>query len=73
MYVLRIKYSRNQYFLVPKIIWKYVDHIYAIELEIKDTTYTDRSLASYLDLYLEIDSEGRLITKLYEKKMISNF
>ena len=34
-----------------------VDRIYPIELEIKDTTDTDRS-ASYLDLHLEIDSEG---------------
>ena len=32
-----------------------VDRIYPIELEIKDTTYIDRS-ASYLDLHLEIDS-----------------
>ena len=36
----------------------FVDRIYRIELEIKDTTDTDRS-ASYLDLHLEIDSEGR--------------
>jgi hypothetical protein len=36
----------------------FVDRIYPIELEIKDTTDTDRS-ASYLDLHLEIDSEGR--------------
>jgi hypothetical protein len=35
----------------------FVDRIYPIELEIKDTTYTDRS-ASYLDLHLEIDREG---------------
>jgi hypothetical protein len=35
----------------------FVDRIYPIELEIKDTTDTDRS-ASYLDLLLEIDSEG---------------
>jgi hypothetical protein len=34
----------------------FVDRIYPIELEIKDSTYTDRS-ASYLDLHLEIDSE----------------
>ena len=33
----------------------FVDRIYPIELEIKDTTDTDRS-ASYLDLHLEIDS-----------------
>ena len=42
----------------------FVHCIYPIELEIKDTT--DMS-ASYLDLHLEIDSEGRLRTKLYEK------
>ena len=41
----------------------FVDRIYPIELEIKDTTDIDRS-ASYLDLHLEIDSEGRLRTKL---------
>ena len=29
----------------------FVDRIYTIEFEIKDTTYTDRS-ASYLDLHL---------------------
>ena len=34
----------------------FVDRIYPIELEIKDTTNTDRS-ASYLDLHLEIGSE----------------
>ena len=50
----------------------FVDRIYPIELEIKDTTYTDRS-ASYLDLHLEIDSEGRLRTKLYDKRADFNF
>ena len=45
----------------------FVDGIYPIELEIKDTTDTDRS-ASYLDLQLEIDSEGRLRTKPFRKK-----
>jgi hypothetical protein len=33
----------------------FVDRIYPIELEINDTTYTNRS-ASYLDLHLEINS-----------------
>jgi hypothetical protein len=42
----------------------FVDRVYPIELEIRDTTDTDRS-ASYLDLHLEIDSDGRLRTKLY--------
>ena len=41
----------------------FVDRIYHIKLEIKDTTDTARS-ASYLDLHLEIDNEGRLRTKL---------
>ena len=45
----------------------FVDRIYPIELEIKDTTDTDRS-ASCLDLHLEIDSEGRLRTQLYDKR-----
>jgi hypothetical protein len=50
----------------------FVDRIYSIELEIKDTTDTDRS-ASNLDLHLEIDSEGRLKTKLYDKRDDLNF
>ena len=50
----------------------FVDSIYTIELEIKDTTDTDRS-ASYLDLHLEIDSEGRLKTKLNDKRDDFNF
>ena len=41
----------------------FVNRIYLIEIEIKDTAYTDRS-ASYLDLHIEIDSEGRLRAKL---------
>jgi hypothetical protein len=50
----------------------FFDRIYAIELEIKVTIDTDRS-ASYLDLHLEIDSEGRLRTKLYDKRDDFNF
>ena len=50
----------------------FVDRIYLIELEIKDTTDTDKS-ASYLDLHLEIDSEGRLRTKSYDKTDDFNF
>ena len=38
----------------------------------KDTTDTDRS-ASYIDLHLEIDGEGRLRTKLYDKRDDFNF
>ena len=50
----------------------FVDRIYPTELEIKDTTYTDKS-ASHLDLHLEIDSEERLKTKFKIKDMISIF
>jgi hypothetical protein len=50
----------------------FADHIYPIELERKDATDTDRS-ASYLDLHIEIDSEGRLRTKLYDKRYAFNF
>ena len=50
----------------------FVDRIYPIELDIKYTTDTDRS-ASYLDLHLEIDSEGLLGTKIYDKRDDFNF
>jgi hypothetical protein len=50
----------------------FVDRIYPIELEIKDTTNTYKS-ASNLDLHLNIDSEGRLRTKLYDKRDDFNF
>jgi hypothetical protein len=45
----------------------FVDRIYPIEPEMKDATDTDTS-TSYLDLHLEIDSEGRLRIKLYDKR-----
>ena len=50
----------------------FVDRIYPIELEIKDTTDTERS-ASYLDLHLGIDSERWLRNKLYDKRDDFNF
>ena len=43
-----------------------------IEPRIKDTTDTDMS-ASYLNLHLGIDSEGRLRAKLYDKIYTFNF
>ena len=48
------------------------DRIYPIELEIKDNTDTEMT-APYLDLHLEIDSEGRLRTKLYDNRDDFNF
>jgi hypothetical protein len=52
---------------MPTVCWKT-----PIELEVKDTTDTDAS-ASYLDLHLEIDNEGRLKTKAYDKRDDFNF
>jgi hypothetical protein len=46
--------------------------IASIPLSLKYTTDTDR-FASYLDLHLEIDSEGWLRTKLYDKRDDFNF
>ena len=40
--------------------------------EIKDTTDSPKS-ACYLDLHLEIDSRGKLTTKLYDKRDSFNF
>jgi hypothetical protein len=50
----------------------FVDRIYPIELEIKDTTDTDRS-ASYIDLHFEIDSEGRLRKEPSDKRDDFNY
>jgi hypothetical protein len=49
----------------------FIARIYPIELEIKDTTDTASS-ASYLDLHLEIDNEGRLRAELYDKGQYFN-
>jgi len=45
----------------------YLHHIYSNELEIKDSTDTQKS-ASSLDLHLENLNEGRLRTKIYDKR-----
>ena len=44
----------------------YVHLIYPDELEIKDTTESDK-YASYSDILLNIDSNGRVTTTLYDK------
>ena len=50
----------------------FVDRIFLIDLEIKNTT--DKAMSvSYLDLYIEIDSEGRLRKKHYDKRDDFNF
>jgi hypothetical protein len=45
----------------------YVQLIYPDELEIKDTTESDKS-ASYLDILLNVDSNSSLTTSLYDKR-----
>ena len=64
---LTFRYIDDVLSLNNSMIGNFVDRIYPIELEKRDTTDTDRS-ASYLELHLEIDSEGRLRTKLYDKR-----
>ena len=51
---------------------EFVDRIYHIELEIKDTIDTNRYV-SYIDLQLDIDSERRLKGKPYDKRDDFNF
>jgi hypothetical protein len=46
--------------------------IYPDELQIKDTTESYKS-ASYLDILLNIDSNGRLTTSLYDKRDAFDF
>jgi hypothetical protein len=48
-------------------VHNYVHLIYQDELEIKDTTESDKS-ASYLDILLNIDSNGTLTISLYDKR-----
>jgi hypothetical protein len=45
----------------------YVDSICPNELDIKDTTESSTS-ASYLDILLNIDADGKLRTQLYDKQ-----
>ena len=50
----------------------YIDFIYPVELDIKDTTDADHH-GSYLDLLLTYDNFHRLQVKLYDKRDDSNF
>ena len=51
---------------------EYLPLIYPPELEIKETTES-RSSASYLDIFLEFDTNGHLSTRLYDKRDDFNF
>ena len=50
----------------------YIDYIYPVELDIKDTTDADHQ-ASYLDLDLSYNRDKRLQFKLYDKRDDFNF
>ena len=50
----------------------YLDQMYPVELEIKDTTESNTS-ASYLDLLLSIGRDGQLHTSIYDKRDDFNF
>ena len=50
----------------------YLGQLYPAVLEIKDTTESNTS-ASYLDLLLSIESDGKLRTSLYDKRDDFNF
>jgi hypothetical protein len=50
----------------------YVYPIFPIKLYLNDTTYTSK-FASYPYIYLEIDREGRLRTKHFDKRYDFNF
>ena len=45
---------------------------YNFLIEIKETTDSTES-ASYLDLFLEIDQEGKLVSVIYDKRDDFNF
>ena len=51
---------------------QYLHLIHPSQLEIKDTTDIRRT-ASYLDLFLNIDTDGRLHTKIYDERNYFNF
>ena len=49
-----------------------LSHMYPAELKIKDTTESNTS-ASYLDLFLSIESDGQLRASLYDKRVDFDF
>ena len=53
--------------LINSRLAHYLHHIYSNELEVKDSTDTQKS-ASYLDLHLENVNGRRLRTKIYGKR-----
>ena len=50
-----------------KKFWEYVKDIYPSQLNVENTNQSD-NLASYLDLTFTIEIDGKLSTKLYDKR-----
>ena len=50
-----------------KKVWKYVKDIYPSQFNVEKTNQSD-NLASYLDLTFTIEKDGKLSTKLYDKR-----
>ena len=50
-----------------KNFWEYVKDIYPFQLNVEKTNQSD-NLASYLDLIFTIEKDGKLSTKLYDKR-----
>jgi hypothetical protein len=58
---MKFHISLYRWYLSNSRFGDFIDRIYPNELEIKDTTDTDRS-ASYVDIHLETDSKGQYET-----------
>ena len=67
-----LRYTYNVISLNNSKFCNYVDSIYPIVLEIKDSIDTTR-FASYLDIHLGIENEGRLWAKLCDKRYDFSF
>ena len=65
-FTFAFRYINDVLSLIIKKIGDFVDRIYRIDLEMNnpDTARSD----SYIDLYLEIDNESELRTKLFDKR-----
>ena len=61
------KYIDDVFSLSNCKFFDFAEHIYPIELKIKDTTDTARPDA-YLGLHIKVTKEDRLRTKLYDKR-----
>ena len=66
-FIFTFRYIEDVRSLTNSRFGDFVDRLHPIELEINDTTDTDRS-DSYLDIHLKIDSKGRLRTDTLRQK-----